>query len=94
MHLDPQIPNYAVRGKGPILASGFTGALEPMVTLGDARNRVLDDGWTVVTLDGSRAAHWEHTVVVRDAGLCVLTAVDGGAARLAELGAPFAPVTG
>jgi methionyl aminopeptidase len=93
MHLDPQIPNYAVRGKGPILASGFTGALEPMVTLGDARNRVLDDGWTVVTLDGSLAAHWEHTVVVRDAGLCVLTAVDGGAARLAELGVPFAPVT-
>lgn len=93
MHLDPQIPNYAVRGKGPLLASGFTGALEPMVTLGDARNRVLDDGWTVVTLDGSRAAHWEHTVVVRDAGVCVLTAADGGAARLAALGAPFAPVS-
>lgn len=93
MHLDPQIPNYAVRGKGPLLASGFTGALEPMVTLGDARNRVLDDGWTVVTLDGSRAAHWEHTVVVRDAGVCVLTAADGGAARLSALGVPFAPVS-
>jgi len=93
MHLDPQIPNYAVRGKGPLLASGFTGALEPMVTLGDARNRVLDDGWTVVTLDGSSAAHWEHNVVVRDAGVCVLTAADGGAARLSALGVPFAPVS-
>jgi methionyl aminopeptidase len=52
MHLDPQIPNYGVQGKGPILANGFTGALEPMITLGSPDNRVLDDDWTVVTVDG------------------------------------------
>ena len=92
MHLDPQIPNYAVKGKGPILASGFTGALEPMITLGSPATRVLADDWTVVTEDGSRAAHWEHTVAIRDAGAWVLTALDGGAARLAELGIPYAPV--
>ena len=92
MHLDPQIPNYAVKGKGPILASGFTGALEPMITLGSPATRVLADDWTVVTEDGSRAAHWEHTVAIRDAGAWVLTALDGGAARMAELGIPYAPV--
>ena len=92
MHLDPQIPNYAVKGKGPILASGFTGALEPMITLGSPATRVLADDWTVVTHDGSRAAHWEHTIAIRDAGAWVLTALDGGAARLAELGIPYAPV--
>ena len=91
MHQDPQIYNYAVRARGPIVRSGYTGAIEPMVTLGSAETDVLADGWTVVTADGSRAAHWEHTVVVRDAGLWVLTAVDGGAARL---GAASAPVPG
>ncbi len=90
MHLEPQIPNYAVRGKGPILRSGFTGAIEPMVTLGTTQTDVLDDDWTVVTRDGSRAAHWEHTVVVRDAGLWVLTAPDGGRARLGDRYAPVA----
>jgi methionyl aminopeptidase len=50
---------------------------------------VLPDGWTVVTTDGSRAAHWEHTVAVRDEGLWVLTAIDGGAARLAGLGVAY-----
>ena len=53
-----------------------------MVTLGDQANDVLADDWTVVTRDGARAAHWEHTVAVSDAGLFVLTALDGGAARL------------
>ena len=56
----------------------------------------MPTGWALNSFSmshGSLAAHWEHTVVVRDAGLCVLTAVDGGAARLAELGVPFAPVT-
>ncbi|MEP6649777.1 MAG: type I methionyl aminopeptidase [Lapillicoccus sp.] len=89
MHEDPQIPNYAVRDKGPTVRSGFTGAIEPMVTLGSPATRVLDDDWTVVTNDGSRAAHWEHSVAVTDAGVCVLTAVDGGAARLADLGATY-----
>ncbi len=84
MHEDPQIPNYAVRDRGPMLRSGFTGAIEPMVTLGSSATHVLDDDWTVVTDDGSRAAHWEHSVAVTDAGLTVLTAVDGGAARLGD----------
>ena len=82
MHEDPQIPNYAVRDRGPTVRSGFTGAIEPMVTLGSSASHVLDDDWTVSTNDGSRAAHWEHSVAVTEAGLTVLTAVDGGAARL------------
>ena len=92
MHLDPQIPNYGVRERGPIVRSGYTGAIEPMITLGSPQTEVLADDWTVVTVDGSRAAHWEHTVAVRDEGLWVLTALDGGAARLAAMGMPFAPV--
>lgn len=92
MHEEPQIFNYAVRDRGPVVRAGFVGAIEPMVSLGAPRSRVLDDEWTVVTEDGSRAAHWEHTVAVRDAGLWVLTALDGGAGRLAGLGAAYAPV--
>lgn len=92
MHLDPQIPNYAVRERGPMVRPGYTGALEPMVTLGAETTRVLDDDWTVVTTDGSRAAHWEHTVAAHAGGLWVLTALDGGAQRLAQLGAPYAPL--
>jgi methionyl aminopeptidase len=92
MHEDPQIYNYAVRDRGPIVRAGFTGAIEPMVTLGSPDTRVLADEWTVVTEDGRRAAHWEHTVAVRDEGLWVLTALDGGRARLASLGAAYAPV--
>lgn len=82
MHEEPDIPNYGVRDRGPVVRAGFTGAIEPMVTYGDSETRVLADDWTVVTTDGSRAAHWEHSVAVTDTGLCVLTALDGGAARL------------
>ncbi len=92
MHEDPQIFNYAVRERGPLVQPGFVGAIEPMVTLGPPETVVLADGWTVVTADGSRAAHFEHTVAARKAGLWVLTAEDGGASRLAALGAPYAPV--
>ncbi len=84
MHEDPQIPNYAVRDRGPSVRAGFTGAIEPMVTLGSSATHVLGDDWTVSTDDGSRAAHWEHSVAATEAGLTVLTAVDGGAARLGE----------
>lgn len=94
MHQDPQIPNYGVRERGPVVRSGFTGAIEPMVTLGTTETKVLVDHWTVVTADGARAAHWEHTVAVRDAGLWVLTAEDGGQAGLAAIGARYAPVPG
>lgn len=91
MHMDPQVPNYRVRDKGPSVPSGLTVAIEPMVTLGTAQTHVLDDDWTVKTDDGSRAAHCENTVAVTDAGLWVLTEVDGGQAELEALGAPYAP---
>jgi len=89
MHMDPHVPNYAVKGKGPVVPMGATLAIEPMVTLGGIATRTLDDEWTVVTVDGARAAHWEHTVAVTEKGLWVLTAQDGGAA---QLGAAFAPL--
>ena len=92
MHQDPQVPNYRVRDRGPIVRSGVTVAIEPMVTLGTAETDVLDDEWTVVTQDGSRAAHWENSVAVTDAGLWVLTAQDGGRERLEALGAAYAPL--
>jgi len=92
MHMDPQVPNYRVRDKGPTVRSGVTVAIEPMVTLGSPETRVLGDDWTVVTTDGSRAAHWENTVAVTDEGLWVLTALDGGKERLEAAGAPYAPL--
>ncbi|CCH76247.1 methionine aminopeptidase [Nostocoides japonicum T1-X7] len=93
MHMDPNVPNYRVDGKGPRVVDGTTIAIEPMVTLGEQDNRVLDDDWTVVTLDGSRAAHWENTVAATTRGLWVLTEVDGGEARLGSLGAAYAPTS-
>ena len=90
MHMDPQVPNYRVEGRGPKVVDGTTIAIEPMITLGNQDNRVLDDDWTVVTLDGARAAHWENTVAATVDGLCVLTEVDGGASRLARLGLAYA----
>ncbi|KRF25875.1 type I methionyl aminopeptidase [Phycicoccus sp. Soil803] len=92
MHMDPQVPNYRVRDRGPTVRSGVTVAIEPMVTLGSAETTVLEDDWTVVTTDKSRAAHWENTVAVTDAGLWVLTALDGGKERLEAAGAAYAPL--
>ncbi len=92
MHEAPQVPNYRVRGKGPTVRSGLTVAIEPMVTLGSEQTHVLSDEWTVATVDGSRGAHWEHSVAVSEDGVWVLTALDGGAARLAAMGARFAPL--
>lgn len=92
MHMDPQVPNYRVRDRGPTVRSGVTVAIEPMVTLGSAETTVLEDDWTVVTNDKSRAAHWENTVAVTDAGLWVLTALDGGKERLEAAGAAYAPL--
>lgn len=74
MHEDPQIPNYGDPGRGPELRPGLVLAIEPMVNAGDWRTRVLADGWTVVTADGSLSAHFEHTVVVTEDGHEVLTA--------------------
>ncbi|MBM6405716.1 type I methionyl aminopeptidase [Phycicoccus sp. CSK15P-2] len=92
MHMDPQVPNYRVPGRSPKVPDGLTICIEPMVTLGDQDNTVLDDEWTIVTTDGSRAAHWEHSVAVTSSGLHVLTALDGGRQRLADLGVPFAEI--
>ncbi|AEF38950.1 type I methionyl aminopeptidase [Hoyosella subflava] len=73
MHLDPFLPNEGAPGKGPHLVVGSVLAIEPMLTLGTTDTEVLDDEWTVVTADGSRAAHWEHTVAVTDDGPRILT---------------------
>ncbi|MDT8902665.1 type I methionyl aminopeptidase [Anaeroselena agilis] len=73
MHEDPQIPNYGSPGRGPRLKPGMTLAVEPMINLGTHEVRTLDDGWTVVTTDGKRSAHFEHTVVVTENGPEVLT---------------------
>jgi methionyl aminopeptidase len=86
MHMEPSVPHVGPAGRGPQLRAGMALAIEPMVTLGSAEVTVLDDDWTVVTLDGSTAAHWEHSVALTESGPFVLTAQDGGAARLAELG--------
>ena len=73
MHLDPFLANEGKPNRGPVLVIGSTLAIEPMLTLGTTETSVLDDDWTVVTDDGSRAAHWEHTVVVTGDGPRILT---------------------
>jgi methionyl aminopeptidase len=73
MHMDPFLPNEGAPGRGPLLAPGSVLAIEPMLTLGTGKTRVLDDEWTVTTTDGSRAAHWEHTVAVTENGPRILT---------------------
>jgi methionyl aminopeptidase len=90
MHLPPNVPNVVHRGdRGPKLVTGLALAVEPMVTLGGAETDVLEDDWTVVTSDGSLAAHFEHTFTLTPNGAWVLTALDGGEKRLTELGVPF-----
>jgi methionyl aminopeptidase len=74
MHMEPFLPNYGRPGRGTRLRVGMAIAIEPMLTLGSARTEELSDGWTVVTTDGSRAAHWEHTVGITEDGPWVLTA--------------------
>jgi methionyl aminopeptidase len=86
MHMDPHVLNYGRAGRGPKLTAGMALAIEPMITVGSAVTRELDDGWTVVTADGSLAAHWEHTVAILADGPWVLTAFDGGQAQLAARG--------
>jgi methionyl aminopeptidase len=88
MHMDPLIPNYGTPGHGPELIPGMALAIEPMATLGSKHVRTLDDQWTVVTTDGSRAAHWEHTVAITKEGPWVLTAHDGGAQYFTAHGIP------
>jgi methionyl aminopeptidase len=73
MHEDPQVPNHGQPHRGPRLQAGMTLAIEPMITAGDYSTRTLDDKWTVVTADGSLAAHFEHTVAVTKDGPRILT---------------------
>ncbi len=73
MHEPPDVPNRGRRGKGPRVSAGDVYAVEPMVAVGTDQTAVLPDGWTVVTTDGTRAAHWEHTIAVTDDGPVILT---------------------
>jgi methionyl aminopeptidase len=73
MHEEPQIPNFGQAGKGPQLKSGMVFAIEPMINAGSYEVKSLDDGWTVVTGDGTLSAHFEHTVAITDDGPVILT---------------------
>jgi methionyl aminopeptidase len=92
MHQAPHVLNYRTRARGPKLRAGICLAIEPMLTIGESDTRVQPDEWTVVTADGSRAAHWEHSVALTERGPWVLTARDGGEAALAALGVRVAPL--
>jgi methionyl aminopeptidase len=83
LHEEPQVPNFGEPGRGPRLRSGMVLAIEPMVTMGNYEVRILDDGWTAVTADGSLAAHFEHTIAVTESGPDVLTTLNGDRARVA-----------
>lgn len=92
MHQPPDVPNRGRPGRGPKIVPGMAIAIEPMVTMGSSHSVILEDDWTAVTPDGSWAAHVEHSIAITDAGICVLTAHDGGAERLGALGVPFVEV--
>ena len=89
MHQPPNVPNYGRPGRGPKLELGLALAVEPMVTLGSNDTLVAEDDWTIVTSDGSMSAHFEHTFTLTENGPWILTALDGGEAKLTELGVPF-----
>jgi methionyl aminopeptidase len=93
MHMDPHLLNYVTkkRGRGIKLIPGVCLAIEPMVTLGSPHTHVLEDEWTVKSDDGSWSSHWEHSVALTEQGPLVLTAPDGGKAKLAEYGVTAAP---
>jgi len=75
LHEAPQIPNYGQKGQGPRLKAGMTLAIEPMINAGSPGVKILEDGWTAVTLDGKRSAHFEHTVAITDQGPEILTLI-------------------
>ena len=93
MHMEPDVPNFRQRRRTPKLSSGVVLAIEPMLTLGTHRTRVCEDEWTVVSRDGSRGAHWEHSVAITAGGLWVLTSPDGGEAELKARGITYAPIS-
>ncbi len=73
LHEAPEVPNFGEPGHGPRLVKGMTIAIEPMVNIGGAAIRVLDNDWTVITVDGSWAAHYENTVLITDGEPEILT---------------------
>ena len=77
MHEEPEVPNFGAPGHGPRLVPGMTLAIEPMITAGGWQVKVLPDGWTVKTADGSLAAHFEHTIVITEGEPIILTSVGG-----------------
>ena len=93
MHQAPDVLNFRSSHRGPKVRPGLCLAIEPMLVQGGLGTRVLDDDWTVVTTDGARASQWEHSVAVHDGGIWVLSAPDGGAARLAPLGVVPVPLS-
>jgi methionyl aminopeptidase len=93
MHQDPHVLNHGRPGRGPRLVPGLALAIEPMITIGSPRTVELDDGWTVVTRDGSVAVHVEHSMAILEDGVWVLTAEDGGRNRLGNLVSSLAAVS-
>nr|MDT0661052.1 type I methionyl aminopeptidase [Micromonospora sp. DSM 115978] len=93
MHQDPHVLNHGRPGRGPKLVPGLALAIEPMITIGSPRTEELADGWTVVTRDGSIAAHVEHSMALLPDGVWVLTAEDGGRGRLGDLVTARQPAT-
>jgi methionyl aminopeptidase len=93
MHMEPTVPNFGAPGRGPRLRAGMALAIEPMITLGSEQTIELADGWTVVTADAARAAHFEHTVAITPDGPWVLTAEDGGVGRLGFAASASQPLT-
>ncbi|GAA3581719.1 type I methionyl aminopeptidase [Klugiella xanthotipulae] len=92
MHEDPPVFNYRVRERGPAVKPGLVVAIEPMVVTGSIETFIQDDDWTVTTMDGGMASHWEHSVAVHTGGIWVLTAHDGGASALEPLGITPVPI--
>ena len=92
MHMAPDVLNYRTSHRGPRIKPGLCLAIEPMLVRGSIETAVLEDDWTVVTTDGSRASQWEHTVAVHLGGIWVLSAHDGGVAGLAPFGVVPSPI--
>ncbi|WP_211090402.1 type I methionyl aminopeptidase [Nesterenkonia sedimenti] len=92
MHMAPDVFNYATRMPGAKIKPGMALAIEPMLVRGSIETDVLDDDWTIVTTDGSRASQWEHSVCRHRDGIWVLTAEDGGASELEPLGITPVPI--
>ena len=93
MHEDPPVFNYRARDTGPKVKPGLVIAIEPMVTEGSEDTKILEDDWTVSTVDGSDASHWEHTVARHATGIWVLTEPDGGVAKLKKFGITPVPLS-